>query len=49
MPLLAPAQRRFLEAVNAVAAANPFLPELGEAERAALGSEYLDQGAHWSL
>jgi transcriptional regulator with AAA-type ATPase domain len=49
MPAFTPTQQRFLQAVNAVAAANPFLPELAEAERAALGSEYIDQGAHWSL
>lgn len=49
MPLLSYAQKRFLEAVNEVAAANPFLAELGEAERAALGGEYVHQGAHWSL
>ena len=42
-------RRTFLEAVNRVAAANPFLPELGEAERDALGTEYQDQGAVWSL
>ena len=49
MPWLTQAQERFLRAVNAVAAANPFLPELAEAERDALGGEYVDQGAHWSL
>lgn len=49
MPLLSTAQTRFLEAVNAVASANPFLAELAQAERAALGGEYVDQGAHWSL
>lgn len=49
MPTLSPSEQRFLSAVNAVAAANPFLPELAEAERLALGKEYVDQGAHWSL
>lgn len=49
MPWLSQSQERFLRAVNAVAAANPFLPELAEAERAALGREYLHQGAHWSF
>lgn len=43
------AQRTFLEAVNRVALANPFLPELAEAEQAALGAEYQDQGLTWSL
>ncbi len=43
------AQRTFLEAVNRVAVANPFLPELAEAEQAALGAEYEDQGLTWSL
>ena len=49
MSTLATAQRRFLHAVNAVAAANPFLSDLAEAERAALGTDYQDQGTHWSL
>ena len=39
MPWLSQSQERFLRAVNAVAAAHPFLPELAEAERAALGRE----------
>ncbi len=42
-------QRASLEAVNRVALANPFLPELAEAEAAALGADYEDQGATWSL
>ncbi|MCW5965657.1 MAG: sigma-54-dependent Fis family transcriptional regulator [Bryobacterales bacterium] len=42
-------QRAFLEAVNRVALANPFLPDLAEAEQAALGAEYKDQGLTWSL
>ncbi len=49
MSIFSPTQRRFLESVNRVAAANPFLPELAEAERAALGREYVDEGTHWSL
>ncbi|MDZ7638624.1 MAG: sigma 54-interacting transcriptional regulator [Bryobacterales bacterium] len=49
MLLFTPTQRRFVQAVNAVAEANPFLPELAVAERAALGGEYLDLGTHWSL
>jgi hypothetical protein len=42
-------QQRFLEAVNRVALANPFLPELAEAEAAALGADYEHQGETWSL
>jgi len=42
-------QRSFLRAVNAVAVANPFLPELPLAEQQALGAAYQDQGDNWSL
>ncbi|MCZ2155563.1 MAG: sigma 54-interacting transcriptional regulator [Bryobacterales bacterium] len=49
MSALSARNRRFLEAVNRVASANPFLPELAEAERSALGPEYIDEGGHWSL
>jgi sigma-54 specific flagellar transcriptional regulator A len=40
MPLFAPPDRQFLEAVALVAFSNPFLPERIEFERAALGDEY---------
>lgn len=49
MAIYTRAQRAFLEAVHRVAMANPFLEQLADAERAALGSDYQDQGPTWSL
>jgi transcriptional regulator with AAA-type ATPase domain len=49
MALFTREQRAFLSAVNRVAVANPFLPELPEAEKDALGSAFVDQGSTWSL
>jgi transcriptional regulator with AAA-type ATPase domain len=43
------AERKFLEAVSEVAYANPFLPELPEREREALGRDYVPQPEFWSL
>jgi len=46
--LFEPADRDFAEAIARVNAANPFLPERIAAERAALGSEFLDRDADWN-
>src|SRR3712207_4067486 len=43
------AETPFLESVSAIAYANPFLSELAELERAALGGEYVPQPEFWSL
>jgi transcriptional regulator with AAA-type ATPase domain len=47
--LLTPSELRFLEAVSNIAYANPFLPELPRHEKAALGSEYVEQPQFWGL
>ena len=47
--LLTSAERNFFEAVYQVSYANPFTEALGEGERRALGAEYTDAPAVWSL
>jgi transcriptional regulator with AAA-type ATPase domain len=49
MQFLSHAERSFLTAVSQVAYTNPFLPERVEFERAALGSEFVEGEAVWSL
>src|SRR5215472_2207972 len=48
-PFLVPNERRFLQAVSALAACNPFLPERTQCERAALGDEFVEGEPVWSL
>lgn len=43
------AEIAFLESVSRIAYGNPFLPELIDWERKALGSEYQPRPQHWSL
>ncbi|HYP06887.1 MAG TPA: sigma 54-interacting transcriptional regulator, partial [Bryobacteraceae bacterium] len=47
--LFTASETKFLQAVSSIAYANPFLPELLEQERQALGREYVEQPAFWSL
>jgi hypothetical protein len=47
--LFSPPERRFLEAVHMVSYANPFSETLAEGERRALGKEFVDTPAIWSL
>jgi transcriptional regulator with AAA-type ATPase domain len=49
MPLLATRERTFLEAVSQVGYSNPFLPELLQHEREALGADFVEEGPVWSL
>lgn len=42
-------ESRFLEAVSGVVYANPFLPELAESERRALGDAFVEGPDHWSM
>jgi hypothetical protein len=49
MSLLTASERSFLEAVSRVGCCNPFLPELLEFEREALGDEFIEDDAVWSL
>ncbi len=49
MALLTTNERAFLRAVSALGYCNPFLPERIEYERAALGSEFSEAKAVWSL
>jgi hypothetical protein len=46
--LFLPDDRRFAEAMRAINACNPFLPERIDAERAALGSRFVERGADWN-
>src|SRR5262245_7598413 len=48
MGVFSPAERRFAEAIAALARGNPFLPERVASERAALGAEFSEVGAVWS-
>src|SRR5262249_33949542 len=48
-PFLTSNDRRFLQAVSAIAACNPFLPERTQCERAALGDEFVEGEPVWSL
>jgi transcriptional regulator with AAA-type ATPase domain len=49
MPLLTGRQRTFLEAISRVSYCNPFLSELPEYERQALGKEFVEAGPFWSM
>jgi hypothetical protein len=49
MPFLTKPERIFLEAVRGLANANPFLPEHTALEKAALGGDFQDGEAVWSL
>jgi DNA-binding NtrC family response regulator len=46
--LLTSSERTFAEAIARVNAANPFLRERIEAEHAALGAQFIDDGAAWN-
>jgi len=48
MVLFGSRERRFLESAAHLGYCNPFLPERVELERAALGSEFVDDGPIWS-
>jgi DNA-binding NtrC family response regulator len=49
MPLLAPPERAFADAVVGLAVANPFLPERVALERAALGADFVEAEPVWSV
>jgi transcriptional regulator with AAA-type ATPase domain len=49
MPFLTASERAFLLAVSNLGYCNPFLPERVEYERAALGSDFVETEAVWSL
>ncbi len=49
MPLFLDPERNLLEAFHRLANANPFLPERVEAERAALGTDFVRVGATWHV
>lgn len=49
MPLLNSSDRSLLEAVSSLVYCNPFLPEILANERAALGSDFVDEGPLWSM
>ena len=49
MPFLKLEDRPLLEAVSKLAYANPFLPEMVNWERAALGSEFTQQETVWNF
>ncbi len=49
MALLTSRERAFLEAVARISYCNPFLPELLEFERLALGDAFVEEEAMWSL
>ena len=49
MPLFQDAERDLLEAFHRLANANPFLPERVDAERAALGADFVRVGATWHV
>lgn len=49
MPVYSTAELAFLEAVSAITYGNPFLPELIEKERTALGRQYVAEPSFWSL
>ena len=46
--LFMPPDRQFAAAVERMNASNPFLPERIDAERAALGAEFVERGADWN-
>jgi len=49
MPLFTPAEIGFADAVSQLIYANPFLPERIQAERDALASDFVHEGAAWNL
>src|SRR5688500_5471576 len=49
MAFLSPRERAFVAAISQLAYANPFLPERIDCEGAALGPEFVQGGAVWSL
>ncbi|HSW51012.1 MAG TPA: hypothetical protein VLH09_12600, partial [Bryobacteraceae bacterium] len=49
MPLLSSRERAFLQTVSLVSYANPFLPELVDHERQALGEDFSEEQPIWSL
>ena len=49
LPFFSPSERSFLEAVKALASANPFLSEHTDFERAALGTNFIEGEPLWSL
>src|SRR6266568_1185540 len=49
MPFLSAKERAFVDAVSRLAYCNPFLPERIDCERAALGPEFVEGEAVWSL
>ena len=49
MSLFSARERSFLEAASRIGSANPFLPELFDHEREALGSEFVDDAPVWSM
>jgi transcriptional regulator with AAA-type ATPase domain len=49
MPLLTAREHSFLEAVSRVSYCNPFLPELLEFERQALGEDFVEEEPIWSM
>ena len=49
MPLLTGRERIFLEAVSRIGYCNPFLSELPEYERQALGKEFVEGDPFWSM
>jgi len=49
MDFLSPPERAFLDAFSHVAYINPFLPERLDFERAALGADFIEGEAVWSL
>jgi hypothetical protein len=49
MPLYTHQERAFLEAVSRVSYSNPFLPELPEFERQALGEDFVEGEPIWSM
>ena len=48
MPLLTGRERTFLQAVSQVSYCNPFLSELPEYERVALGKDFVEGDPFWS-
>ena len=49
MPFLSSSERGLAESIARLAAANPFLPERLDCERAALGDEFVAEEAVWSF
>jgi len=49
MALFTPAERRFVEAASCLVYCNPFLPRRIEAEREALGADFVETGPVWNV